>query len=474
MSSGAMANSPSSSLWKLSGMMLGIIVFAMLLMWVFTTWPLRKSFDEVGRAVIEDDLGEYSVIYEQGGIRSVDQLFHAGGHDSHDQALRLISSSGETLLDVLIPNHPEVQWPELPKWQSPKDSPTNWSRHPLADGTILTIGRRKLADGAELWFGRSNTADLIAISQVHNYLLVAMGAAAALAIVPVLWFGSRVLRPVRILIAGAHRLVSGQTFDHRLKASASIPELQEFAAAFNESLDRVQILTEELEAANDQLAHELRTPLARIRGNVEHILKQPAIDDTVREDAARAIDEIKRSTALIQSILSVRAGDSGVLKLDLKPLSLVRLVEESCELYSAMAEEKELQFTVVLPDRDEAVLLDQQKAQQALCNLLDNAIAYTPRGGAIEVGLVFERESAVVKVRDSGPGLSDSDLEQIWMRFKRGSASSASTPGIGLGLSLVKAVAKAHRGEAGAVTLEEGGSEFWLRFPLAESGTTSR
>lgn len=454
-------------------MMLGIIVFAMLLMWIFTTWALRKSFDEVGHAVIEDDLGEYAVIYEKGGIDSVSELFHAGGHDSHDQALRLISSSGEILLDVLIPNHPEVQWPDLPVRQSAKGSPIAWSRHPLTDGTILTIGRRTLSDGAELWFGRSNAADLLAISQVHNYLLIAMGAAATLAIVPVLWFGSRVLRPVRILIAGAHRLVSGQTFDHRLEASASIPELQEFAAAFNESLDRVQILTEELEAANDQLAHELRTPLARIRGNVEHILKQPAIDDTVREDAARAIDEIKRSTALIQSILSIRAGDSGVLKLNLEPLSLVHLVEESCELYSAMAEEKGLKFSVILPNREEPVQLDQQKAQQALCNLLDNAIAYTPRGGMVEVSITFDHESAVVKVRDSGPGLSESDREQIWMRFKRGSAASASTPGIGLGLSLVRAVAKAHRGETGVITPVEGGAEFWIRFPLAKSKTIS-
>jgi signal transduction histidine kinase len=226
------------------------------------------------------------------------------------------------------------------------------------------------------------------------------------------------------------------------------------------------VLTEELEAANDQLAHELRTPLARIRGNVEHILKQAELTPVIREDAARAIDEIKRATALIQNILSIRAGDSGVMKLNIETLSLAGLVEESFELYSAAAEEKALEFRLIIPERDRPLSFDQQRFQQAVCNLLDNAIAYTPRGGTVELELKFENEGAVIFTRDSGPGLSEADSQRIWRRFMRGSAASANAPGIGLGLSLVKAVANAHHGDVGARNRPEGGAEFWIRIPI--------
>lgn len=111
------------------------------------------------------------------------------------------------------------------------------------------------------------------------------------------------------------------------------------------------------------------------------------------------------------------------------------------------------------------MLIDRQRLQQALCNLLDNALNYTPSGGHIEVELITDADYITLHVRDTGPGFTENDQLKMWRRFMRGSAASANTPGIGLGLSLVKAVASAHRGEAGAENRPEGGSHFWIKMP---------
>jgi signal transduction histidine kinase len=450
-------------------MSFGIISFAMLLVWLCTSWAFRHFFDEVGRAIIEDDLREYSAIYESQGIESVHTLFVAVSHDRNAQALRFADPSGKILIDLPIPGLKKVPWPKFPGRISPDETGIEWLRASLEHGTILTIGRSALSDGSEIWFARTNASDLDAIHQIHVLLLLAMAASAILGCGPVVWFAGRVLRPVNELISSAHRLASGESLDLRLESSTAIPELRKFAGAFNESLDRVQTLAGELEAANDQLAHELRTPLARIRGNIEKILTQSEASPEILEAAARAIDEINRSAALIQRILTIRAGHSGSLKLILKPHSFSDLLEETFDLYSASAEEKELTLKVTLPDEDHILMLDHQRIQQAICNLLDNAIDYTPAGGTIEGELVFESDRAIFHLRDTGPGLSGNDLVTIWERFRRGTAASAGTPGIGLGLSLVRAVAKAHRGMATVQNRPDGGADFSIQLPTGEN-----
>lgn len=463
----AMSRQPSS-LWKLTAMTLGIIAFVMLLVWIITTWAMTRFFDQVGRAIIKDDLREYGVIFESRSSKAVAKLFDAGGHGEQDQALRLLDPEGNSLVDRPFPDGSLKEWPDSGFASEGSIDGIEWNRIPLGSGKVITIGRRRFEDRSELWFARTNSADLAAIDQVHDLLLLAMLIAIASAVGPTVWFASRVLRPVNSLIDGAHRLARGDSLTARLETAVAIPELRVFAEVFNESLDRVQALTEELEAANDQLAHELRTPLARIRGNVESILSSPEITPAILENAARAVEEIVRSSAIIQDILSIRAGDSGVMRLNPECASLSDLVRETFELYSASAEEKGLVFRIADSNGDCVGSFDRQRLQQALCNLLDNAIAYTPSGGEVVLGLECRDGSAEIRVSDTGPGLTGDDDQKIWRRFMRGSIASAATPGIGLGLSLVRAVATAHHGEAGCRNRSEGGADFWIRIPFEQ------
>ena len=445
-------------------MLLAVMAVALLLVWALSSWTLRRSFDAVGRAVILDDIGEYTVLYQRDGIETVRALFVAGEHD-RDQFIRLVDGSGVVQLDIVPPGMVGFSWPALGQSPPGVKNGVSWHKEPQRDGSTLTIGRKALADGGEIWFARTDKEDLEAIAQVHRLILVAMLLTAVLMIGPVIWFANRVLKPVRVMISSAKQLSDEVNLEHRLETAAAIPELGEFASAFNSTLDRVQAVNDELEAANDQLAHELRTPLARIRGNIEGML--PLLtDDELTTRVDHSLMEIDRASSLIQMILTIRSGDARSMKLNLRPCSLLELATEVCELYSASAEEKGLTLDLLLTGSDLQLLVDKQRLQQAVCNLLDNALAYTPSGGRVELELEFDENNASFHVRDTGPGLQDTDPQRIWRRFMRGSAASASAPGIGLGLSLVAAVAHAHRGKAGASNRPEGGAHFWIKLPV--------
>jgi len=446
------------------GMVLGIIVCAVSLMWLLTSWVLGRSLGGISHAVILDDLGEYAVLYEKAGIDRIRKLYHAGLHE-HDHMLKVQDQDGHILLEVVSPELKSFVWPQLPPMA---DGQIAWYSTVMPDtGATLLIGRRGFADGVQLWFGRTDVEDIAILRDVRQQLLLVALLTLLVAAFPVIWFGRLVLNPVRSFIHSARVLTDGDQLTERLQVTEGIPEIREFASTLNLSLDRVQSLTEELEAANDQLAHELRTPLARIRGNIDAVLANYG-EPLGREAAAQAIEEIERSTGLIQSILSVRAGDARSMRLHLETLSLKDMLTDICELFTAAAEQRGLELELLITG-DATVLVDRQRVQQAVSNLLDNALAYTP-SGTITVLLDVEPDSATIHVQDTGPGISPTDPQRIWRRFMRGSAASASAPGIGLGLSLVKAVAHVHRGEAGVQNRPEGGADFWIKLPTGLNG----
>ena len=187
-----------------------------------------------------------------------------------------------------------------------------------------------------------------------------------------------------------------------------------------------------------------------------------------RELVSRYLD---RATQLVQTILTVRAGEHQALKLHLERVDLRDLLSHLHDLYQPAAEQRGLTLTLAVP-QGHVLSIDQQRITQAVANLLDNALSYTPPGGTVM--LVFERTDASVRiiVRDNGPGLRPDEIERVWQRYSRGSASSARTPGMGLGLSLVHAIATAHHGTAGCANRPEGGAEFWIELP-AKNGTVN-
>ena len=419
---------------------------------------LRSDLETKARSTILDDLREYSVLYSALSTAGIEKLFKAGQHEDI-QAVRVTGADGAVVWESLPEDGSTFAWPDLlhlRKLAHVIDLVT--VEHPVGAEHLL-IGRIVLGDGNVLWYGRSDTSDRSSLKRIHDYLWLAGVAAALIALVPIFWYANEVMRPVRSMIASAQALARG-TGDERLAASSAVPELRDFAEAFNMALDRNSALTGELQAANDHLAHELRTPLARIRGNLEAF--HDAVTDPAAQDAAaRGLDEIDRATHLVQTILNIRAGEHNALRLHREETSMREFIGGMADIYATSAEDRGLLLRMEA-EEDATLSIDQQLVTQAVANLLDNALAYTPSGGSIVLRLEVQPEHITIRVLDTGPGVKPEEIETVWQRFVRGSAASARTPGMGLGLSLVRAIATAHGGRSGCGNRDGGGADFWF------------
>ena len=452
------------STWRLGLMLAVLMACSTALCITVAGWSMEQNLGSIARAVVLDDLGEYAVLYNRSGLKELTEVFAAGTHEE-SQAVRITNPQGGTIFEQVPEAVHGYVWPGLPpKRLKPGETHLMTIDHAKPDHRLL-VGCQILADGNILWFGRTNAEDLVYLQYISGCLWLAGLASTVFMLLPLWWFVRQVMKPVQEMMRSTHNLAQGFT-TARLQAPGAVPELKAFAAAYNAGLDRIDALTEELQSANDNLAHELRTPLARIRGNLETF--HDHIDNPkAREAAARGLEEIDRAADLVQTILTTRAGEHRALKLHLEIVDLKELLTDLHDLYKAAADERGLDFTLEAPATC-WVLLDRQRVNQAVANLLDNAFAYTPRGGMVSLALNMRGDQVRISVRDTGPGLTPADQDKIWQRYMRGSASSASTPGMGLGLSLVRALAHAHNGSSGCGNRDEGGSEFWIELPAGD------
>jgi signal transduction histidine kinase len=216
----------------------------------------------------------------------------------------------------------------------------------------------------------------------------------------------------------------------------------------------------------DNVAHDLRTPIARLRGIAERAL-QSGDPAEQREALSDCLEESDRILSILNTLMDISEAETGVLQLRRAPVSLAGLLKEVVELYEDVAEEKGIAVAFEKPE-DVTVDGDRDRLRQAFANLLDNAIKYTSSGGRVTVAVIRDIDRAVVTVEDTGVGISAEDLPRIWERLYRADASR-SERGLGLGLSLVKAFVEAHGGTVEAVSQPGRGSTFTVRLPGVSS-----
>lgn len=278
---------------------------------------------------------------------------------------------------------------------------------------------------------------------------------------------NRVLRPVRSLVTTLQSINKGDE-EARVPLTGTNDELQELTRLFNEMLDHIKTSNQGMRQTLDTVAHELRTPLTSIRALAEvNLHKQNISDKDAREafeNCIEGIDEILTEFKMMTDITEV---ESGLQNLKKESIDLLSICDDIIDLYEIVADQKEITITLDEQSKKEKITLnvDRKKIRQALANLIDNAIKYSPEGSEIKVSFYKHNHFAVIRISDQGVGISDEDLPHIWKRLYRGE-NSRSEKGIGLGLSLVKSIIEAHNGTITVETKAEQGSTFIIRLPL--------
>ena len=320
------------------------------------------------------------------------------------------------------------------------------------DGNILQLGRSLDAD-----------EDLLA---AYRRVFLGVGAAMLLfGFVSVWLLASRAMSGVEEVALTAVRI--GETdLASRVPQANRGREIEQMVAAFNEMLDRIDGLVAELKEVTGSMAHDLRSPLTRIRGVLESGLMGND-DAKLRDAAGLAIEECDRMVGMANTMLDIAEAHAGVAQMASVPVDLSAISREAVELFTPVAEDKGVSLRLA-PETGSApviVLGDLPRLQRVTSNILDNALKYTPEGGRVEVNVWADGELGYVSVSDTGIGLSEEDHVRVFDRFFRADASR-STPGNGLGLPFARAIPEAQGGDVDLESTLGKGSRFTIRLPL--------
>ncbi len=260
------------------------------------------------------------------------------------------------------------------------------------------------------------------------------------------------------------RQISGGTLEKRVPVNPRGDEIAQLAITFNQMLERIQRLVTGIKEMSDNIAHDLKSPITRIRGISEVTLTTETSLDEYKSMAASTIEECDRLLDMINTMLIISKTEAGVKGSTGHELDLGAVVKDACTLFQPLAEDKGINMTWDIVRRS-PITGDNRMIQRMIANLLDNAIKYTPSKGKIGVAIHNnEAESISVSIKDSGIGISEKDLPHIFERFYRCDPSRAET-GIGLGLSLARAIAQTHGGDIDVISNVGAGSTFIVTLP---------
>ena len=445
---------------RLAAWYLGTFLASTLLIGGLTYGLLASELEARDHDIIQSTMREYATRYQAGGLPALARAIELEQRSGTREPLfiRLVGP----FQDVLLYSLPEA-WGAFDLAELPGGPNAIWAQVRARDrNAVLEVASIAVGGGSVLQVGKTSEARQQLLSNFRRVLTLGAGAALMIGVIGGIFLTRSTLKPLRDLRDAVRRILqTGQT-DDRVPVYGTDDAVDELSHLFNAMLARITTLIHAMRNALDHVAHDLRTPMTRLRVTAESALAShdPAKH---REALSDCLEESERVLSMLTTLMDISEAETGTMRLNVSPVELARLAGEVRDLYEDSADAAGITFNVDVP-AGLVVNADRDRLRQALANLVDNAIKYTPRGGRVELQASSDHRTVQIRVSDTGSGISEQHLPRIFDRLYRGDQSRA-TRGLGLGLSLVRAYVEAQGGAVTVTSSPGRGSSFTITLP---------
>ena len=437
------------------------LILAFCALYAAIGWILDYRIDED----LQEDVDEFRILYQQHGIERVQAeiVREVQSSDPDDFFIQLLRRDGSV-----------VSQSDMKLWDGFAVDKIGIESITVSDEALLwtpSIESREYAgrvigalldDNLILLVGESTEqkAEILQLLQIVIGVLL-------LIVIPAItligkWVTQRAVKGIEEVSRTAS-VIDFRALDLRVNVNGGSEEVLQLAHTFNAMLDRIRKLVTEMRELTDNVAHDLRSPLARIRAMSETALSNTSASDEQKTTAVRTIEECDRLLQMINTTLDISELEAGTTAINKQRANISDIVNDACELFEPLAEEKNIAFQYHCGS-DCQLCGNVHSLQRMLANLLDNAVKYTSEGGSIAVNVDCSSPNIIITIQDSGIGIPKREQTQIFERFYR-CDQSRTKQGCGLGLSFARAVVRAHGGEISVQSQTNQGSLFTISLP---------
>ena len=413
------------------------------------------------RKLIQSKLKEVASTLQSDGAARWDPsaMVKYPAHGRKTVFIRLLDNQG----NVRLQTYPEI-WNEFPAVSRDSQAVGVWQYlSSIKDHDVLELTTVRLRNGDLLQAGKEIQDRKEILERYRETIIGVTCGMILIGLVGGSWLAFRALKPVRDITAATRSIIATGSVTSRVPERGRGDELDDLSVLFNQMLTRTEALIGGMRDALDNVAHDLRTPLTRLRGIAEMALRNDEIAEPQRDALATCVEESDRILVLLNRLMDISEAETGSMRLDIEPIDVASLIDESVGLYESVAEEKEIAIAVDCPP-EVCIAGDHARMRQVIANLLDNAIKYNAVRGHVWIKATLKDQAVAISVRDDGCGILPEDRTRIWDRLHRGDRTR-SQPGLGLGLSLVRAIVSAHKGHVEVQSSPGHGAIFIVSLP---------